>query len=166
MKWLDKLERKYGRFGIPDLMMVVSTVMVLVYLFDMVQNRIYLQGMLSLSRAAILDGQVWRLVSFIFAPPPSSPLFVLLAIYFYLFLGRTLENQWGSFRFTLYYLFGMLGCIAAAMLTGYGTNSYLNLSLFLAFAFLYPDLEVLLFFFLPIKVKYLAYLDWAFFALT
>ena len=85
-------------------------------------------------------------------------------LYFYYFLGSTLENVWGTFRFNLYYLVGLIGAVIAAFFTGYGTSTYLNLSLFLAFAFLFPDHEILLFFFFPIKMKYLAYVDWILFA--
>ena len=85
-------------------------------------------------------------------------------MYFYYFLGSTLENVWGTFRFNLYYLVGLIGAVIAAFFTGYGTSTYLNLSLFLAFAFLFPDHEILLFFFFPIKMKYLAYVDWILFA--
>ena len=96
-------------------------------------------------------------------PPPCSSYFVL---YFYYMIGTTLENEWGSFKFNLYYLFGMVGTIIAAFITGYGTSFYLNLSLFLGFAYLFPDVEVHLFLILPIKIKWLAYLNWAFFAFT
>ena len=77
-------------------------------------------------------------------------------------MGTALENRWGSKRFNLYYLFGILGADLGGMLFGYGTNYFLNLSLFLAFACLYPDFEILLFFVLPLKIKYIAYLDAAY----
>lgn len=163
MNWQDKLERKYRRFAVRDLMAYVSTGMVLVFVFGLIQNGAALTRMISLDRAAILRGQVWRLVTFIFMPPASGLLFMLITIYFYYYLGRTLENNWGSFRFTLYYLCGMVGCVVAAMLTGFGTNLYLNLSIFLAFAVIHPDMQILLFMIIPVKVKYIAYLDAAFF---
>ena len=92
-------------------------------------------------------------------PPTTSPLWILFQLYFNCLLGRGLEQQWGVFRFNLYYLCGMVGAILAALLTGYGTNNYLNLSLFFAFAAFYPDYKLLIFFILPVKIKYLAILD-------
>jgi hypothetical protein len=78
-----------------------------------------------------------------------------------------LENEWGSFRFNLYYLLGICGTVLASFLTGaQGTPIYLNLSLFLAFARLYPDYELLLFFLLPVKMKYLARLNWLYIGYT
>ena len=94
-----------------------------------------------------------------FTPPSSSPIFILFALYFYYMIGLGLENQWGKVRFNLYYAVGMLGSIIAALITGYGSNMFLNLSLFFAYAALYPDEQVLLFMFLPIKMKYLALAD-------
>ena len=82
-------------------------------------------------------------------------------------IGSNLENEWGSFRFNLYYFLGMLGTTIATFITkGGATPTYINLSLFLAFAHLYPNFQVLLFFILPIKVKYLAWLNWIFIGYT
>ena len=89
----------------------------------------------------------------------SGVIFILFALYFYYMIGLGLENQWGKVRFNLYYGVGMLGSIIAALITGYGSNMFLNLSLFFAYAALYPDEQVLLFMFLPIKMKYLALAD-------
>ena len=106
-----------------------------------------------------MRGQIWRLVTFVFVPPSSSPIFILFALYFYYMIGVGLENQWGKVKFNLYYLVGMLGSIIAALITGYADNTFLNLSLFFAYAALYPDEQVLLFMILPIKMKYLALVD-------
>jgi len=85
----------------------------------------------------------------------------VFVLYFYYIIGSNLENEWGSFRFNLYYFLGMIGTTIAAFITkGGATPTYINLSLFLAFAHLYPDFQVMLFFILPIKVKYLAWIDW------
>ena len=92
-------------------------------------------------------------------PPNSSLLFILLSLYFYYMIGTALENRWGSRRFNLYYLLGVAGNIASGFLMGYATNTYLNLSLFLAYAMLNPDMPVMLFFVLPVKMKWLALLS-------
>lgn len=165
MHWLDKLERKYGRFHIEGLMLYITATMLCIYIMDnFLPLSINISDWIDLSRSQVLQGQVWRLVTFIFLPPASSPVFVLFALYFYYFIGTSLEEVWGSFQFNIYYLFGVIGTIIAGLITGYGDNTYLNLSLFLAFAQLFPEHQVLLFFFIPIKIKYLAYLDWILFA--
>jgi membrane associated rhomboid family serine protease len=116
---------------------------------------------------AILNGEIWRIITFVFIPPSFSPLWIIFALYFYYMIGRTLEQQWGTARFNLYYMFGVIGTVAASLLTGtIGMPTYLNLSLFLAFAHLFPDFQVLLFLIIPVKMKYLAYLNWFFFAFT
>lgn len=167
MNWLNKLERKMGRFAIPNLMLYISVTIAAVFIGDVIFSvqKISLSGYLALYTQAALEGQFWRFLTFIFVPPSGNIITLFFFVYFYYFLGSTLENVWGTFRFNLYYLVGMVGAIIAALLTGYGTSTYLNLSLFLAFAFLFPDHEVLLFFFFPIKMKYLAYVDWALFIL-
>lgn len=154
---LDRLERKYGRFCIPNLMLYVVGGQIVVWLIMMLLDwRIYF--LLGLSRYELLHGQVWRLISFVFLPPLSmNPLIVALNLYFDWFVGMALERQWGSFRFNVFYLTGMLGAVAAALLVGSAGNAALNLSLFFAFAMLYPELELLLFFVLPIKVKWLGW---------
>ena len=164
MNWLYKLERRFGRFGITNLMLYIVTTMLFVAIFDMVIG-FPLSRWLALIPAYVMQGQIWRLITFIFLPPTTSPLALVLSLYFYYIMGSTLERVWGTFRFNLYYLFGMVGCMIAGLITGYGTNVYLNLSLFLAFAYLFPEHKVLLFYVIPIKMKYIAYLDWALFAL-
>lgn len=160
--WTDKLQRKFGRYYIPNLMNIIVGGMGIVYLIELLIYPITgfsLSSILAFNKSAVLHGQVWRLITFIFIPPDSSVLFILFSLYFYWLIGNALENQWGSFRFNLYYLCGMIGTIIAGMITGYAANSYLNLSLFLAFALMYPDYEILVFFFLPVKMKYLALID-------
>lgn len=156
MKWVYRLERKFGRFYIPRLMLVIIAGQAMVYLASQLSPAIQLMNRLSLVWPAVARGEVWRLVTFVFIPQTTSPFGLILSLYFYYLIGNTLENTWGGFRFNVYYLCGMIGAILAAALTGYGTGYYINLSLFFAFAVLYPDFQVLLFFILPIKMKYLA----------
>ncbi|MCI6640806.1 MAG: rhomboid family intramembrane serine protease [Pygmaiobacter massiliensis] len=159
MSWLDRLERKYGNLGIPNLMTTVVAGMALVFVCDLLFPRAQLTSYLYFSPTAILHGQVWRVITFIFLPPDSSLLFMVFALYLYYFIGTSLEREWGSFRFTVYYLVGILGNILAGFVTGGATNSFLNLSLFFAFAAVYPNMQLLLFFLIPIKIKYLAIFD-------
>lgn len=161
-RWLDKLNQKFGRYGIRNLMTFIVGGMAIVYLMELLiypMTGFSLSSVLAFNRSAVLHGQIWRLITFIFIPPDSSILFILFSLYFYWLIGNALENQWGAFRFNIYYLCGMLCTVIAGMITGYATNSYLNLSLFLAFALMYPDYQVMVFFVLPVKMKYLALLD-------
>lgn len=155
------LERKLRRYTISDLMKIIvigqGIVYILMYVWPSLGYQLY--SMMTLSRSAILRGQIWRLVTFVFAPPASSPLFVLFALYFYYMIGSGLERRWGKVKFNLYYGIGMLCAIVACLLTGHADNTYLNLSLFFAYAAMYPNEEVYLFGILPIKMKYLAVLD-------
>ncbi|MFZ7119991.1 MAG: rhomboid family intramembrane serine protease [Eubacteriaceae bacterium] len=166
MKWLWKVERKFDKFAIHNLMMYVVTINFAVFLIDY----LILPGFTSylvFSPYLFLQGQIWRIVTFVFIPPSAGVIFILFALYFYYMIGTSLENEWGTTKFNLYYFIGIIGTIIASFLTGsYATATYVNLSLFLAFAQFFPDFQVLIFFILPVKMKYLAYINWAFFAYT
>lgn len=154
MKWLDQLERKMGRHYIPDLMKILCTAMLGVFVLEYLPLARSANDLLYFNRALILRGEIWRVLSFVFLPPSGSIFFILLSLYFYYFLGSGLESRWGSRRFNLYYLIGVLGNIIAGFITGYATNEYLNTTLLLAFAVMYPDVEFMLFFILPVKAKW------------
>lgn len=156
--WLDKMERKLRRFSIPHLMNYIIGGMGIVFILDLLLP-VNLQSLLALNMGRVMQGEIWRLVTFIFLPPSSSALWIIFSLYFYWLIGNGLEAQWGAFRFNLFYLIGILGSILAAVFTGYVENTYLNLSLFLAFAAVYPNFEVRIFMILPVKMKYLALLD-------
>jgi len=155
MNWLTKLERKYGRICIPNLISILVGAQILVYAVELFVNQ-YISLYLSLNRTALLVGQLWRVVTFVFVPfSGGGPLSVVLGIYFTWFVGTALEKEWGDFRYTLYFLLGMVGTVLACLLTGVTASTYcLSLSLLLAFAMLYPEVQVLLFFVIPIRVKY------------
>ncbi len=161
-----RMEYKYGRYAIHNLMMYITITMVAVYILNFMIG-VPIINMLFFSRVAIFAGQVWRIITFIFIPPMSTSLFlVALALYFNYSIGTTLENYWGAFKFNIYYLIGLIGAIIAGLISGFGDASYLNLSLFLAFAQLFPDTEFLLFFIIPIKAKYLGYFSMLLFVLA
>src|SRR5690554_5027037 len=130
MNWINKLERKFGRYAIPNLMYYIIGGTAAVYILQTIL-RFPLIYHLAFIPELIMRGQVWRVITFIFIPPASSMIFIFFVLYFYYMIGSTLENEWGSFKFNLYYLFGMIGTIIAAFITGFGTSVYLNLSLFL-----------------------------------
>lgn len=162
MKFLDRLEYKFGRRALRNLMLYIVIGMAIVFVSDFIlypQIGITLSELFTFDRAMIFSGQVWRVLTFVFLPPDSSIIFIVFALYFYWMIGSSLENAWGAFRFDVYYLVGVLGTIVGGLLVGSATNVYLNLSLFFAFAMLFPNHEVRLFFFIPIRVKWLAILD-------
>ena len=156
--WLDRLQRKYGRYAIHNLMNIIVGGMGIVFVLDAF-SRWNLSGLLHFSLPAIRMGQIWRLITFVFVPPNASMITLLFSLYFYWMIGSALEHQWGAFRFNMYYLCGIIGSILSGCITGYATNTYLNMSLFLGFALMFPDFEVNLFFFLPVKMKILALID-------
>ena len=162
MNWLNKLERRFGGFGIPNLMMYITSttlIFTLVEMFGGVPVRLWL----SFSREMILRGQVWRLITFLFVDYSGSLFTLVLMLYLYYWIGCRLEYAWGVFQFTLYYLLGTIGAILGGFITGVSSATYLNLSLFLAYAALFPNEEILFMMFIPLKVKYLAMLDWVIF---
>ena len=167
--WLDKLERKFSRYAIPNLMTYIIILYAAGFVLNLINPTFYSQ-FLSLDAGKILQGQIWRIVTFIIQPPSDSLIFIVFVLYLYYMIGKQLEAAWGAFRFNLYFFSGMLfiviGAILAFLLTGAVLPMdtwYLNLSLFFAFAALYPDIQLLLFFVIPIKIKWLAMLDGLYF---
>lgn len=160
MLWLDKLERKFGKYSIKNLMMYVTALNGIVFLLMLLDSlsgyQYQFASRLMLIPSMVMRGEVWRLLTFLFVPPTSSIIWILFTLYFYYLIGSSLEHEWGAFRFNVYYLIGVLGTIAAAFLGGVGSAVYLNFSLIFAFSYVFPNYEILLFFFIPIKMKYLS----------
>lgn len=165
-QWLDRFCYKHPRLSIPGLMRYIVIGNVLVYLLDLfgAGGVPVASNLLSFSAAAILQGQVWRIITFIFVPMPGQNiLFFALTLYLYYFIGNALEREWGSNKFTIFYCFGVILNILVGFLAGSASMYYVNLSMFFAFATLYPDLQFLLFFIIPVKAKWLAWIDVALF---
>lgn len=159
---LDKLDRKFGRIALKNLMTIIVIGTALVWLVDYIvfwRTGVSIASYINFNKAAILRGQVWRIVTFIFVSTEFNPIMLFISLYFYWLIGTSLERTWGAFKFNLFYFCGVLCSIGFGFITGYATVYYLNLSLFLAFALLYPNHQVLLFFFIPIKMKWLAIFD-------
>lgn len=139
----------------------------LTYIVSMMDTTGTFMTYLMFNPALILRGQIWRLVTFIFIPSTEGLVWVAFTLYFYYSIGSALEYHWGTGRFTLYYLCGMLMTIIFSLVLGLVRNSsymlvdgwYINLSLFFAFATLFPDERVLFFFIIPIKIKWMALLS-------
>jgi len=159
---LDKLDRKIGRFALKNLMTILAVGTILVWIVNyivLLRTGVWIEVYIDFNKEAILRGQVWRLVTFLFISPEFNPFLLLISMYFYWIIGTSLERTWGAFKFNVFYFCGVLCSIGSGFITGYATVYYLNLSLFLAFAILYPNHQVLLFFFIPIKMKWLAIFD-------
>ncbi len=165
MNWLYKLERRFGKFGIPNLMLYVVGGQLIAWILIMfINSGIYY--MLPLVRSAIAQGQIWRLVTFLFMPPlEMNPLFVALELYLIYWIGSALERTWGCFQFTVYFLLGVVGAWLGCLLVGFGSATALYYSLFFAFAYLFPDVQLMLFFVLPVKVKWLGWIAAALYVL-
>ena len=172
MKLLNKLEKKFGKYAVKNLMYYIIMLYALGFVIMLAKPEIY-SSLLSLNAAAILKGQVWRIFTYIIYPPTGSLITILISLYFYYVVGTMLERQWGTFRFNLYFFTGvLLHAIAAifiylvwGVVLEMGTY-YLNLSMFFAFAAMFPDMQVLFMWLIPIKMKWLAYIDGIYFAAT
>jgi len=153
---LARLERSFGRFAIERLTTYIVGGMAIV--FVLAQVRPDLIGLLDLNPAYALR-QPWRFVTYLFLPLRWSLIWVLFSLYWTWFVGTNLENEWGSFKLNLYYLLGVLGTTAAAWITHVPQgNFWLNISLVFAFATVFPNYEIMVFFVVPIKMKWLGLL--------
>ena len=167
MKLLNKLERKFGRFGIPHLTNYIIGCYILGYVIALMRSDFL--SYLTLEPAWILRGQIWRLITWVLIPPESLSVFTIIMLLFYYSLGTTLERTWGTFRYTLYIFSGLIFTILGAFflyfimggnVTGIGnffSTYYVSMSIFLAFAVSYPNMRVLLYFVIPIKMKWMAF---------
>ena len=168
MNWIDKLERKFGRYGIHNLTLYIVICYVLGYI--LMYTNPGLLSMMSLEPAMILRGQIWRLVTWVIYPPSTGNFlfFAISILFFYYPVGTSLERTWGTFRYNLYIFMGLLFVMIAAFLTYFFTGRiylvgsvfttyYVSMSVFLAYAASYPDMQILLWFVIPIKMKWMAW---------
>ncbi|MGN0154574.1 MAG: hypothetical protein ACI4A3_08985 [Lachnospiraceae bacterium] len=181
MDFMTKLERKFGKFAIPNLTLILIGGFVLGYLLEIFSPEAL--QLIAMNPAKIMQGQIYRLITWVVIPPSDASILVIITLMFYYYVGRTLENSWGDFRYTVYIIsgiiftdIGMMGTYLVMKLMGqaelldlyyqygmYGASTYyLCMSMFLAYAFMFPDMQVLLYFIIPIKVKWLGYLDIAY----
>ncbi len=172
---MKKLQRSIETFfyrnrdrGIRNLMLYVAVGNLIVYFFTLIDPSRLIYSYLNFNRGAILRGQVWRLVSYVFTylndSGSISMLLSLIMLFCYYQIGKMLEQQWGVARFNAYYFCGILFMDIGALLLGENaTTYYLNLTLFLAVATILPDIRFLLFFIIPVKAKYFA---WVYLGLT
>ena len=156
---MKNLRNRFERFcfqhrhwGIPNLMLYITLGSALVYIFSMVTENYFLYEWLSFDRGLILQGQVWRLLSYAILMNSGNVFFTLIMLVCYYSIGRAMENVWGTFRFNLFYLSGILIMDIYCMIFNcYADVSYLNLSLFLGYATMYPDAQFVIMFIIPVK---------------
>lgn len=163
MDILKSLNKRFGNYAIPGLIFYIVMLSAFVYIANLIAPT-YID-LLQLEPDKILQGQVWRLVTFVLIPPKMNPLFLFFFLYLFFLYGSGLEREWGVFKFNCYYFLGMILQIIAAFICGTGETSFviLNLIVFLAFARIYPDFTLYIMFLLPVKVKYIGWLIWAYF---
>jgi len=196
MNFLNKMERKFGKYAIRNISLMLIICYGFGYAIQFV-NAPFLDY-LTLNPYLVLRGQVWRLVTWILIPPTDFGFFTIISLYFYYWLGSLLERTWGTFRYNVFLFSGMLFTIIGSFVLlayfyiifapdiarvgaylffkdaigyyfGLFNTYYVNLSIFLAFALTFPDMQVLLFFIIPVKIKWLGIIDavmtiYAFFA--
>ncbi len=181
MNFLNKMERKFGKYAIPNLSLYLILGYVLGYILQFISPAVV--DFLTLNPYLILHGQIWRLVTWIIIPPSSFDLFTIIMLMFYYSVGTNLERTWGTFYYNVYLFMGMIFTILGSFLVmglsyvpafnifavreAYGEMAYflliarrfstyfVNMSIFLGFAATFPDVQVLLMFIIPIKVKWM-----------
>lgn len=167
---LNKMERKIGRYAIPNLIIWLLAGYAIGFTLMYINPEIL--ALMTLEPCYILKGQVWRLITWVLMPPDTSVLFAVIMMLFYYQLGQSLERTWGTFRFNVYIFGGIIFTVIGAFLLygiyyaaagapvygmgNYFTTHYINMAIFLAFAVCYPDMQVMLYFIVPVKMKWLA----------
>jgi hypothetical protein len=163
MTFLDKLESRFGRFAIPALLKFVAGLQLLTFCIFVMQSeeaRVAYFDFLRLDSARVFQGQIWRLITYIFVPSSLNFLFALIGAMFMSWLGKGLEAAWGAFRLNVYFIGGMISVALGSLLFGFDESSlYLFHGLLFAFAMIYPNEEILMFFILPMKIKWIAWMD-------
>lgn len=188
----SKLERKFGKYAIPNITLYLIIGYIIGYIVEMANSDIY--ELLLFNPYEIMHGQVWRVFTWLFTAPESLGIFTIVMLFLYYSLGTSLEHTWGTFRYNLYLILGFVFTIVGAIiiyvimviyysmtLTGviysqgiaeiFGSyvsmmvsTFYINMSIFLAFAVTYPDVQLMLYFVIPVKIKWFGYLYGAFIA--
>lgn len=185
---MSGFEKKFGKYAVSNLSLKLVVLYVIGYVLLYVQPAVF--SLLTLDTTAVLHGQIWRIVSWLLVPPDagSNLFFIAIMLYFYYNIGTALERVWGDYKYNVYIFLGIvLTIVSAFALTaflrvngatgevlesatrlgaGYFSTYYINMSIFLAFALTFPEAQVYLFFLVPIKVKYLGWIDLGFLLLS
>ncbi|MCI8799669.1 hypothetical protein NSB25_20865 [Acetatifactor muris] len=178
MNKMSNFEKRFGKYAIQNISLILILCYVVGYVIDLI-NADFLMY-LTLNPYAILHGQVWRLFTWVIIPPSSLDPFTIIMLLFYYNIGTSLEHTWGTYRYNVYLLSGMLFTVLGSfvwlgiqylmgsrgiglyngsfMASLFFSTYYINMSIFLAFAATFPDVQVLLMFLVPVKVKWLGIL--------
>ena len=169
---IDRFCQKHRGFGIQRLMLYIVVISVGALVALLASGGGFF-NLLNFDPDQILRGQIWRLLTWIFIPVNSNILWAAVALYFYYFVGSTLEREWGAGKFTIFYAFGILLNAIYGFVMWFAfrtpvalTPTFLNFSMLFAFATLFPDFSIRLFFIIPLKVKWLALFNAVFFAVS
>ena len=168
MKLMNRLESSLGHFAVPRITIYIVVLQVLAFAIVFAESARNPEhggdyfSRLTLDGSLVRHGEVWRILTFVALPPLSNPICFGFAMYLLFLMGTALENHWGTFRYNLFLIVGWVATVAAALAlpSGPATNAYLMESIFLAFAYLFPEFQLLLFFVLPVRVKWLALIVW------
>src|SRR5688572_12048320 len=170
MSLLSRLERRFCRFAVPNITVVFIVGQVFLYVAQQLtppNGGVDVLDKFRLYPAAVVNGEVWRLVTFLFNPPTTNLIFAFFFWYLFYLMGTTLEVSWGAFRYNLFLLIGYLASVAMAFAIHFavGVNmpansGFLYGTVFLAFARLFPDFVMYIFFVLPVKIRWLALIQW------
>ena len=166
---MKKLRRQFDLYcyqnrnkGIPNLMLYIVLGTAVVYVMSNMAGNYILYNLLCFNHSAILQGQIWRLITYPLTYQIANPILMLISLYCYYSIGRVMEHYWGTLRFNLFYICGVIMMDVYCMIFGgQASVTYLNLSLFLSYATLYPDAQFLLFFIIPVKAWIFALFDLA-----
>lgn len=161
MKLLNSLERKFGNLAITNLTYYLIIGQVMVFVLLSINPNV--MQFFALNGNLVIKGEWWRIITFLFFPLSFSPIFAAFIWYLNYIFGTALEHIWGSFRFTLYFFIGYIFTIVSSFVFPklLFSNGYIFASFFFAYAYLNPDFMLNIFFVIPIKIKWLAYLSWA-----
>jgi len=160
MRLLDRLEQNYGRFAVPNLTVYLVAGQVILYF--MIKAGQISPDLVALAGLKVYQGEWWRLISFVLDPPVANPIFAFFAWYIFYMMGSALESHWGAFRYNVYLLLAYLLTLGVAFFVPnvWLNNSYIGISVFLAFAHLNPNFTLMLFFVLPVKMRWLSIIIW------
>ena len=171
MNFLNNLQKKYGRYAIHNLPAIMIGLYAAGYILSYLSPNVL--RYLTLEPYLILHGQIWRLITWLIIPPGTLDIFTIIMLYFYFSIGRTLERTWGTFLYNVYIFMGIIFTVIGAFILfgicaamgmpnasvgGWFSTYYINMSIFLAFAMSYPEMRVLLYFIIPVKIKWLGIL--------
>lgn len=172
MNFINKLEKRFGRFAVNNLTKYIIIAYAIGYILYFMNEDLYV--LFTLQPDLVAKGQIWRLFTWFITIPQEFSLFLIFMFFLVYWIGSTLENQWGDFKYTLYifsgWLFMTLGSMAIYFITGSingfelairiePSTYYINMASFLAFATLFPDMQLMLMMIIPVKIKYLAIVD-------